>query len=283
MPGSAHVVDHYEHGRLLADIRDGLTALGKTPPDVTIDDLAPVDEFHIGGRRASEAFIDQLGLAAGDHTLDVGCGTGGTARFVVDRYGCRVTGVDLMPEFVEAGRVLCDWVGLGERVELHQGNALAMPFGDAVFDAAVMLHAGMNIPGKRDLCSQVARVLKPGGRFGIYDIMRTGDQELSYPVPWATDAATDSIASSDEYHAALAAAGFEILATRNRHAFAVDYFAEPKRALATNRGLPPLGVHVHMGSEAAVKIRHMIQNLAGERIAPVEIIARTNAGPTSPR
>ncbi len=271
------VADHYGHGRLLDAIRDGLETLGKTPATVTVDDLGAVDEFHIGGRRASEDFVDQLDLAATEHSLDVGCGLGGTARFVASRYGCRVTGVDLTPEFVDTGRVLCDWVDLADRVELHQGSALAMPFPAATFDAATMLHVGMNIPDKGELCAQVAQVLKPGGRFGIYDIMRTSDEELVYPVPWAGDAATDALATSDEYREALEAAGFEIIANRNRHAFAVDFFSEANRKMATAGGPPPLGIHVHMGDDAPAKIRHMVENLIRGRVAPVEFIARKSA------
>ncbi len=105
------VSEHYSHGRLVAAICEGLAALGKTPDTVTIDDLAAVDEFHIGGRQATEDFIGQLGLAADHRVLDVGCGIGGPARFVAERFGCRVGGIDLTPEYVETARTLCEWVG----------------------------------------------------------------------------------------------------------------------------------------------------------------------------
>jgi len=274
MSTNGHVAGHFEHGDLLAAIRDGIEAIGKTPSTVTVDDLAPVEEFHIGGRQASEEFVDQMGLAATHHTLDVGCGVGGTARFVVDRYGCRVTGIDLTPEFVETGRILCDWVRMADRIDLRLGDALDMPFPEATFDAAIMLHVGMNIPDKKRLCAEVARALKPGGRFGIYDITRTGDGALSYPVPWAASPDTDALAPAEDYREALESAGFEITATRNRHAFAVEFFNEANRRMATSGGPPPLGIHVHMGREAPAKIRHMVENLESGRIAPVEFIAR---------
>ncbi|MEA2080274.1 MAG: methyltransferase domain-containing protein [Pseudomonadota bacterium] len=138
------VTEHYTHGQLLDRILQGVEAIGKTPATVTVDDLAPVDEFHIGGRQASEDFICQLELSADDHTLDIGCGIGGTSRFVASRFGCRVSGIDLTPEFVSTGQSLCDWVGLSDQVELHQGEATEMPFADERFDAAFILHVGMN-------------------------------------------------------------------------------------------------------------------------------------------
>jgi 2-polyprenyl-3-methyl-5-hydroxy-6-metoxy-1,4-benzoquinol methylase len=101
MPAQTDVSRHYTHGGLTDAIRDGLAWLGKAPGTVTVDDLAPVDEFHIGGRKASEDFLDQLGFRADNHVLDVGCGLGGAARFVAGRYGTRVAGIDLTSEYIE--------------------------------------------------------------------------------------------------------------------------------------------------------------------------------------
>jgi len=180
------VAAHYTHGQLLDRILGGVEAIGKTPATVTVDELALVDEFHIGGRQASEDFISQLELSADGHTLDVGCGIGGTSRFVASRFGCRVTGIDLTPEFVSTGQSLCDWVGLSDQVELHQGDATAMPFTNESFDAAFMLHVGMNIANKARLFAEVYRLIKPGAFFGVYDVMQTSDEPLTYPVPWSS-------------------------------------------------------------------------------------------------
>jgi len=269
-----HVDDHYGYGKLLAAIRAGLQRLGKTPQTATIDDLAPADEFHIGGRQASLEFIDQLKLERGNHTLDVGCGLGGTARFIASHYGCRVTGIDLTTEFVKTGRELCDWVGLADRVVLHQGDALAMPFAEASFDAATMLHVGMNIPDKADLFNQVAHVLKRGSIFGIYDIMKMSDENLDYPLPWASDLTVNSLGTMEQYSQALTSAGFEILAYRDRRAFAMEFFDEARRKAAQREGPPPLGVHIAMGGDAPTKIKNMVDSLVAGSTAPMEIITR---------
>ena len=83
MPAQTDVSHHYTHGGLTDAIQKGLASLGKPPDTVTVDDLAAVDELHIGGRKASEDFLDQLQFRSGKHVLDVGCGLGGAARFVV--------------------------------------------------------------------------------------------------------------------------------------------------------------------------------------------------------
>ena len=274
MAKSDAVADHYTHGRLLDAILAGVTALGKTPQTLDIGDLAPVDEFHIGGRQATEDFVAQMGLSPEDHVLDVGCGIGGTARYLASTCGCRVTGLDLTPEFVEAGRVLCAWVGLGERVDLTQGSALAMPFEPARFDAAVMLHVGMNIADKAGLFAEVGRVLRPGATFGLYDIMRRNDEPLVYPVPWAAVPDTSALATPEDYRASLAEAGFEVTKECDRREFAAEFFAALRERTEAAGGPPPLGLHILLGETAALKVRNMVDNVAAGRVSPVEMIAR---------
>jgi len=266
------VAEHYTHGQLLDRILSGVQAIGRTPDTVTVDELAPVDEFHIGGRQASEDFISQLDLSADDHTLDIGCGIGGTSRFVASRFGCRVTGIDLTPEFVATGQSLCEWVGLSGQIELHQGDATAMPFNDESFDAAFMLHVGMNIPDKVGLFTEAYRLLKPGACFGVYDVMQTSDEALTYPVPWSSEPDTSALATQAQYIEALEQAGFDIIKIRDRRDFAAEFFAETRRRMEQAGGAPPLGVHIAMGESAPVKISNMVENIATGRISPVEII-----------
>ena len=155
MSESNKVADHYSHGSLIATIEQGVVELGKTTESIGIDDLALVDEFHIGGRQASTDFLDQLDLSDQDHVLDVGCGIGGASRFVASHYGPRVTGIDLTEEYIETGRELCNWVGLEQLVSLQQGSALHMPFADQSFDDAYMMHVGMSIEDKAALAAEV--------------------------------------------------------------------------------------------------------------------------------
>ena len=183
MPDENLVASHYTNVGLIGAIRDGVARLGNNIADVTIDDLGPVDEFHIGGRVATQNFLDQLDIDTGHHVLDVGCGLGGGSRFAAHAYGCRVTGVDLTREYVETGNELCDWIGLSDRIDLEVANATALPLPDEEFDRAFMLHVGMNIANKELLAAELHRVLRPGSRFGIYDVMQVNDGNLTFPVP----------------------------------------------------------------------------------------------------
>jgi ubiquinone/menaquinone biosynthesis C-methylase UbiE len=273
MTAHTEISKHYRHGDLVEAIRAGVAAQGKTLANVTIDDLAAIDEFHIGGRKATEEFLDQLAFTAAMNVLDVGCGLGGAARFVADRYGSRVSGVDLTSEYVQAGNVLCQWVQLDRHVSLHQGSALAIPFREKTFDGAFMLHVGMNITDKQQLALELARVLRPGAVIGIYDVMRTGPGELAFPVPWAATSDLSAVAEPEHYRQALEKAGFSVTAERNRRDFALEFFADLQAKTGAQGGPPPLGLHVLMGTTTPEKVQNMIANISDGCIAPVELIA----------
>lgn len=268
------VSNHYLHGDLLNAIETALPALGKTTDNVTIEDLAPIDEFHIGGRLATDNLIGQLNFTETCHVLDVGCGLGGATRYLASKYKSRVTGIDLTPEYIETGNALCAWLNLDKYITLYQGSALSMPFKNNIFDGGYMLHVGMNIDDKASLFSEIYRVLKPGSSFGIYDVMRQKDGELTYPAPWATDSSTSKLSTPAEYKKALSDSGFDISEENNRRDFALEFFNQLRAKTEANGGPPPLGLHTLMQESTAVKIKNMIDNIANGYIAPIEIIAK---------
>lgn len=268
------VSDHYLHGNLINAIEAALPSLGKTTSTVTIEDLAPVDEFHVGGRLATDNLIEQLNFSAAHHVLDVGCGLGGASRYVATKFNSRVTGIDLTPEYIETGKTLCGWLNLEGKVTLEQGSALSMPFEDNAFDGGYILHVGMNIEDKLALFSEVYRVLKPGAYFGIYDIMRQQEGEVVYPTPWATDSSTSKLATPEQYAQALTEAGFEVSKENIRRDFALEFFKQLRAKIEANGGPPPLGLHVLMQGSTADKVKNMVANIANGLIAPVEIIAQ---------
>lgn len=267
------VADHYARGDLVAAIREGLARIGKTETTVTAEDLAPADEFHIGGRAATRDMAQQLDLTERDCVLDVGCGLGGPARQIAAHYGCRVAGIDLTRDYIEAGNVLSEWLQLRDHVSLQEGDALSLPFADGFFSAGYMLHVGMNIADKDALFAEVARVLRSGALFAIYDVMRTGEGALSYPLPWSSMAATNAIASPTHYRDALSAVGFEIVSERNCRDVALEYFAQ-QRAQVAAAGLAALGVHILLGARRPETVHNMSEAIMAGRIAPVEIVVR---------
>lgn len=273
MSNDKAVSEHYIHGNLLKAIEAALPEIGKTTENITIEDLAPIDEFHIGGRQATENFLGQLNFSEQEHLLDVGCGLGGASRYIAKKYNNRVTGIDLTGEYIETGNTLCSWVKLDGHVNLQQGSALSMPFQEESFDGAYMLHVGMNIKDKALLFKEIFRVLKPGASLGVYDVMRHNDGELVYPVPWATNNSTSYVASPGQYKSDLEKAGFEVSKDNNRREFALEFFKNLREKTEADGGPPPLGLHTLMQESTAVKIKNMIDNITKGYIGPVEIIA----------
>jgi ubiquinone/menaquinone biosynthesis C-methylase UbiE len=175
------VEQHYAQPDLERSILDALVAAGKDIDRLTTVDLAPVDENHIGGREATIALTAQLGLAAGMHVLDVGCGIGGASRYMAEQYGCRVTGIDLTADFIRTAEALARRLGLHHRVSYRRASALALPFGPQTFDGATMMHVGMNISDKPRLFAEIRRVLKDGAAIRRLrrGVDRNGKDQLS--------------------------------------------------------------------------------------------------------
>ena len=267
------VAQHYAHGSLQAAILKALEAAGKDQNQLSIKDLSPVDEFHIGGRLATVEFAKQLKLQPGMQVLDIGCGLGGASRYIAQEYQCEVAGIDLSGEYVEVAKMLAERVKLDAKVRYQQGSALELPFADASFDVAYMCHVGMNIEDKAKLFSEVRRVLTPSGVFGIYDVMRLADGDLHYPVPWTSSVDVSFVAAAEDYRRLLAAEGFEVLKERNRRDFALEVFAQMKARGAAGAP-PPLGLHIVMGASAGQKVKNMMGDIGAGLIAPTELICR---------
>ncbi len=264
--------EHYFHGQLLTTIKRVLAQQHKSLQQLTLTDLAPVDEFHVGGRQASIHFLAQLNLLPQDKVLDIGCALGGSARFVATNYQAKVIGIDLSDEYIATGNVLSTWLKLSEKVQLLPASALALPFADNSFSKAYMMHVGMNIADKNTLFSETYRVLQQGGLFGIYDIVRTSSGDLTYPVPWASKKEHSYLANFSQYEQALNQAGFEVITVNNRHEFAVNFFNK-MAAKNTPKAQATLGVHTLMQASSHAKINNMLTNIKQGLISPLEIIA----------
>ncbi|WP_395678639.1 class I SAM-dependent methyltransferase [Inquilinus sp.] len=273
MEAEHQVARHYGRSGIEQAFLDALRAVGKDIDRLQPADLSGADEFHLGGPAATAALAADLGLGSDTHLLDIGCGLGGPARHLAAAQGCRVTGIDLTTEFVEAAEALTRRCGLTGRVSFRQASALAMPFPDGGFDAATLLHVGMNIADKAALFAEVRRVLKPGARFGVYDVMRVGEGDLPWPMPWAAAPETSFVATPETYRRLLQEAGFTVEAEHDRAALALR-LAREARERAAARGPSPLGPQLLMGPTAPQRVGNVMAAVERGLIAPVAMVAR---------
>lgn len=266
-----HGIDaHYAVGGIEQRILDALATAGISLDRLTVDDLAPADEFHIGGRVATDALLEAGALPPGGHVLDLGSGLGGTARYLAARHGHRVTGVDLVQEHVAAARWLTELLHLEDRARFVRASVLDLPFPDGSFDAAIQLHVAMNVADKSALFREVRRVLLPGTPYAIYDVMGAPDAPVELPVPWASEPEQSHLAEPQTYVTLLEQAGFRILHVRDRRSFAARFLG---RLLGRPDPPPPLGLHLVMGPDADAKLGHMAAAVERAVVTPVEIVA----------
>lgn len=201
---------HYSGDDLEAVVIGALSAAGLDIDALRIEDLAGLDQLHAGFGPATEHLLGSLALTPGMTLLDVGCGVGGPARTAAARFGCRVTGIDLSPDFVSLARSLTERLGLTAQVTYDVGSATDLAYPAGSFARAMLNHVGMNIADKAQLFTEVRRVLEPGGRFAVYEQMRTGDGELVYPLPWADDESSSFVDTRQRYVELLERAGFSV-------------------------------------------------------------------------
>src|SRR5215831_14515857 len=124
-------------------ILDALAAAGKRTDALTPDDLAPADQFHGGGKKATDRLARLARLTSGMRVLDVGGGLGGPARTLAAEHGCHVTIVDLTESYVRTGEALTKRLGLADRVIHRMGDALSLDLPDAAFDVVWTQNSGM--------------------------------------------------------------------------------------------------------------------------------------------
>jgi len=274
MTAEAKVAQHYGKGGIEQKILGALPQVGLDPARLTAVDLAPVDEFHVGGLEATQELARQMELRTGMHLLDVGCGIGGPARYFASEHGCKVTGVDLTEEFVEVARSLTRMTKLEGSAKFEQASGLKLPFDAGRFDGAYMIHVGMNLANKAGVFSEVRRVLKPGGLFTIFDFMRMRDGAMQFPVPWASSEESSFVEDGKMYRDGLGAAGFRVEREGDRRAFAIEFTEERIAKMAQGEPAAALGLQLLMGEQTPIMIHNILVMMKQGLLGPVQIFAR---------
>jgi sarcosine/dimethylglycine N-methyltransferase len=266
------VARHYGNAGIAARVLAALREAQGADAPVTVDALAPLDQFHGRGPLATRELVLLLAPQPGEHVLDIGSGIGGPARWIAAKFGVHVTGVDLTAEFCEAAEALSLAAGLADRVRIIQGSALALPVPDGAFDAAYSQNVVMNIADKALFYREAFRALRPGGRLALSNLC-AGAGEPHYPVPWAMTADTNFLATPEEMRADLVAAGFEIADFRDTTA-AIHEAQRRNRARLEQGTLPRVAADIILGARAREMQINSLRNTEEGRCAMVEALVR---------
>jgi ubiquinone/menaquinone biosynthesis C-methylase UbiE len=259
------VAEHYKQRALGDAILAALQAAGKDVDHLTPDDLAPVDEFHSGGRNATVRLAQLAHINGSDRVLDVGCGIGGPSRYLASTFGCQVTGLDFTAEFIALAAMLAQRTRLADKVTYRQGDALDLPFADASFDVVWSQNAAMNIADRDRLYGEMRRVLAPAGRLALQEIAAGPGGEPYYPAPWANDKSISFLSTPQATRAALERIGLRVVAWQDTTAEALEQQIARTKALESG-SLPPLGLHILIGEAFPTVTKNMLRNLQEERL-----------------
>jgi SAM-dependent methyltransferase len=271
MAAARAISDHWGTGDVYARIMEAMEAASISPDTVTVEQLAPVDHFHARGFPATVELADVLPIRAGHHIVDIGCGIGGPARYLAERFGCRVSGVDITEPFVEAANQLTSLLKMGELVEVKLGDGQQLPFADGVFDGGYAQHVTMNIADRARFFAEAYRVLRPGAFFAITEHGLGSQGSPHYPVPWSEDGSGSHLVTPADTVRYLRDAGFVDVKVEDTGA---KYLAGYRRAmeLAAQGALPAFGIQILMGPTAPAKTKNAARNIEEGRTHPIQVL-----------
>ena len=267
-----HIHSYYSPNNLYNKIIRGINELGKDLSKITLDDLQPVDEFHIRGDVATKELIKLSKFTPDMHILDVGCGVGGSTRRLSHETGCCVTGIDLSNEYIDAAERLTQLLNMQECVKFHAASALELPFDNNTFDGAWSIQMNMNVENKLGWLKEVYRVLKSGGRAVLYEVCGNKNTPVYFPVPWAQDSSMSFLVPPETFRDVITSAGFDIEVWNDKTNLAQKAFAHMTEPMG-EPNLPGLGGHLLVGNDILAKAYNLHCNLDDERVSLIETVA----------
>ena len=268
------ISNHYGISGILDSILKGLESSGKNLQSLVPNDLSSIDEFHTRGKESTIEIANLAQLQSHHDVLDVGCGLGGSARYIANEFGCSVTGVDLTDEYIDVANHLTEFVNLSDKVSFKQSSALELPFSSDSFDVVWTEHTQMNISDKEKFYGELSRVLKPNGRLVFHDIFGTSSAP-HYPTPWAEHDSLSSLCTQEEARDAIEKSNLIVDKWIDKSALSMKFFKEMVKKVETS-GPPPLGFHLLMGKTAKEKLLNQARNLEEKRVTVVQGTALKN-------
>lgn len=249
------------------------------PNDASPQQLASIDQLHIGGLQASEKLIAHLPTHSDSRILEIGAGLGGLQRLychqLSETISARYTTLDITPAFSTLNRVLNQLSTQTKHTQVITGDGQQLAFPDQHFDAVVLQHSLLNMPDHQQCLQECQRVLKPGGKLILHEVLRGNTAEpISFPVPWACSEAGSHLLSAVELSALLNNNSFTIRQRSNWSAEALVWRKQHSRKEAqpealTNR-LSPQDI---FGTEFLVMAKNLLDNLQRGAVEVHEIVA----------
>ncbi|WP_286240743.1 class I SAM-dependent methyltransferase [Neptuniibacter halophilus] len=246
------------------------------PQGPNLYQLAPVDQLHIGGIKASEKLLQRIEQLRPRRILDIGSGTGGLMRLLQSKLDTALVGVDISHELNRLNRDLTALCPEQTSPRLITADAHHLPFADQQFDLILFQHSLLNMPDSRQVLSESRRLLLSDGQLLLHEVL-AGDQpeKMRYPVPWARDAAHSHLLSEPRLRKLLQESGFELYQFDDWSAEALAWRQrQSEKEKSQQVQAAPLSPALILGSDFSRMGANVMANLSSGAARVVEVLAQ---------
>jgi sarcosine/dimethylglycine N-methyltransferase len=278
------IINHYSGtsqsgGDLKDRIVTALTGAGKDLENLVLKDLSVIDQLHTGGYLATYDIFEKANLNPGAKVLDAGCGIGGSSRLLAKKFQFKVTGIDIVDEFILTADFLTDLVAnntsLKDLIEFKQGSVLELPLPECTYDAVLSQHILMNIKEKEILFKEFNRVLKPGALLLLHEVVQKKEGVIDLPVPWATSHDISFLNTWDELLSTSKNADFELVYYSDKKEQAEKWWVKVREVTERFSNHPrPLGSHIIFGENGKMFGKTMASNVQKGLISVAEAVLK---------
>lgn len=272
---SATVNDHYQQKLDTGSIIAKLQSAYPDGPDRF--QLAPVDQLHIGGIKASLKLVERIEALNATSILDIGSGLGGLMRLIEQDLQLPITGLDITHGLNQINQQLSSLTPSALPPKVITGDAHSLPFEAGRFDLIVFQHSLLNMPDAAQVLRECKRVLTDKGQLLMHEVLQGENHgEMRYPVPWARRANDSHLRTESELRTLLNNNGFQIetfsdwsedaLAWRKRQ-------AEKEKQAGEASTPAPVSPALILGPEFKQMGPNVMRNLGNQAARVVEVIA----------
>ena len=161
-----------------------------------------------GGEGNVENLVGGIDLQS-QRVLDIGCGIGGPAFVLAQKYGAHVVGIDIEPQLIDQAHSRAIELGLDDQTQFRHVTAGPLDFPDETFDVVFSSGALTQVADKLGVYREAWRVLKPGGYFTCYDWMRPAGEYSKDMLYWfELEGLTYAMETLDHHKKTFETAGF---------------------------------------------------------------------------
>jgi len=265
---------HYRKKNLDDHIRKALATVINENKSFDPNIIAAVDQFHIGGLKATKDMLALANFSADDKILDIGCGIGGPARNIAKYCDTKVIGLDLSFDYCLAAHVISTQLNMSRQTQFVQANAIHLPFADNSFSGIWTQHVTMNIEDKYQLFKEFSRILRPTGKLVMYEVSGQDNvtNSIKYPLPWSVDGSYSYIQDSQSYRGQIEDHEMHIDHFENVTATALNSVTRLLSMLQQNKLQKP-NLGLLLGDNYQTMMINLAQSLKDQSLYVYQIIA----------